>query len=1375
MTISTNQTTQSYVGNGVTTSFATGFVFQLPSDLVVQTQTAAGIIVNLVQGVDYSVTGGGSPANTGSVITNVPVASGTKLLISRNVPLSQLTHWVPNDPNPSTATENAVDKLTMLLQQYSYQNGRSWYLGPFDIDGSGAFDGRGNRGTNIADPIYPPDVVNLGFMENYINGLVNTGFARTPIDYEFVGNGATTVYSMPGATVPSAKAYYVTLDGILQRPDLDYIVVINANPFIQFTSAPPSSVLIGIRVLGFAAPLNVNIGSGTATVGKFLRGDLAWENTLVGPLGDFGVALPTDPQTLFQVRQNAATSIKIASGANAQGSLRFAIAGTGLPWNAEIAYDPIVLGWGWRAYGGPLLGVFFDSGDIDLGQNTFVLNRANNRVGIGGVLNPAYALDVLGGCNISGFYTGNADGSLITTGQVAPARLGSNVPAPNLFLAGDGTWKTAGGGGGGPTTIQIEDAAIAATVINKLHFAGDLGSYNLGTQLGVAITSIAGTTGNIAAYLPAGTPIPYTHIDNIVGPGILGRAGNFGSQAQVLAGTANQVLRMGSVATNLGWGLLGAANITPASLTPALLNSTNAAADTLLPSYDAATGHFKWVAAAANALPANGHVYEVLRGDTTWSNRIKIPGVSINAFTTPFTFYADHLTGGLPDGTFVDVAALSAEYDGNIPFAMNLGGQTTFGPQGTYTGIGATWTAALWKLSFTDPASYPHFVYGPSKSDYHLALTGFGTFKTYAHLDAGGTATVNFSNGGFCTAKIEDTAAQTITINFDGIHDFNAVRPENRVFKLFIQDTLGGSSIATTWVLTASDGKSVTIDAGALPSTIVDGMIIEFWLYPRVANYSVTVVLSGIASTSYTDAQARAAVGSHVVNSASINMTYNGGTQNISASIANGGINSSTMFASQVLPISAINASGTADSTTYLCGDGTWKTPTGGGAGDQPRILFKDDGVTLNVGLATNQINFIGAGVTVTSPDFGGTLLVNIPGGGGAGGQTPIQFKDEGTNIGAVGAIAAVNFVGPGVSASVVGTTATITIPGGGANSVPAFSAINSNQLLNVNGTGTAINWSNTFAGDYNWSGQQKLSYSYSDKPVTQNVYLNSFTAGYIGSHAGIKIEVDDHWQNTPGEDGYSTMSSFRRLYNPGSGTNNHFHVLDIAGSCTGSSVFQINTTSITQARKLNYSGSGGTIDSVWLVATSPNSNFSGSPDSSGFTHSWTSGGVRIGEVNYGNGWADFGLQETRGSARFVAGLEFFPDYLNNFGGPTKKYNVQWAISIGLAGPGDDGVAPKNWIGMLIDVDGIVPGGYDLRLWGGSTSLLAPNAFIKGTGYVNKAIDVSGANINLDGNNKPVALSLSQGQAIQFAPNVYIYFDGTNLKAYKNGTTVNII
>ena len=117
MTVSSSTARADYNGNGSTTAFTVPFYFLNTSHLLVlSTVIATGVSTTLVLGTDYTVTGAGVPAG-GTVTATVAPITGVKLSILRNVPITQTYHYVPNDPFPAASHENALDLLTMEVQQ----------------------------------------------------------------------------------------------------------------------------------------------------------------------------------------------------------------------------------------------------------------------------------------------------------------------------------------------------------------------------------------------------------------------------------------------------------------------------------------------------------------------------------------------------------------------------------------------------------------------------------------------------------------------------------------------------------------------------------------------------------------------------------------------------------------------------------------------------------------------------------------------------------------------------------------------------------------------------------------------------------------------------------------------------------------------------------------------------------------------------------------------------------------------------------------------------------------------------------------------------------------------------------------------------------
>jgi hypothetical protein len=116
MTVSSTTARVSYSGNGTTTAFAVPFYFLASSHLLVVLRSSTGGEVTQVLGTNYTVTGAGVTSG-GTVTMTVAPPSGSSLLISRNVPLTQETDFLPNDRLPADSLEQTVDKLTMITQQ----------------------------------------------------------------------------------------------------------------------------------------------------------------------------------------------------------------------------------------------------------------------------------------------------------------------------------------------------------------------------------------------------------------------------------------------------------------------------------------------------------------------------------------------------------------------------------------------------------------------------------------------------------------------------------------------------------------------------------------------------------------------------------------------------------------------------------------------------------------------------------------------------------------------------------------------------------------------------------------------------------------------------------------------------------------------------------------------------------------------------------------------------------------------------------------------------------------------------------------------------------------------------------------------------------
>ena len=134
MTISTQDSKVNYQGNGQTKVFQIPFPFLENNQIYVQKKDAQGNLINYTYATDYTVTGAGEE-NGGSVTLNVAPEQGSTISIYRNVPLTQEVDYRENEIFPAETHEEALDKLTMEVQQIQEQLDRSVKVDRFsDVD-----------------------------------------------------------------------------------------------------------------------------------------------------------------------------------------------------------------------------------------------------------------------------------------------------------------------------------------------------------------------------------------------------------------------------------------------------------------------------------------------------------------------------------------------------------------------------------------------------------------------------------------------------------------------------------------------------------------------------------------------------------------------------------------------------------------------------------------------------------------------------------------------------------------------------------------------------------------------------------------------------------------------------------------------------------------------------------------------------------------------------------------------------------------------------------------------------------------------------------------------------------------------------------------
>ena len=110
-----------FTTDGAIKTFAYNIPFLATSDLIVKTRIiATGIEALYVLDTDYSVTATNNDYSAGATITTLSgtaIPATIDLIVERKVPTTQSTEYPEASPFPAQSTEDALDKLTLLVQQ----------------------------------------------------------------------------------------------------------------------------------------------------------------------------------------------------------------------------------------------------------------------------------------------------------------------------------------------------------------------------------------------------------------------------------------------------------------------------------------------------------------------------------------------------------------------------------------------------------------------------------------------------------------------------------------------------------------------------------------------------------------------------------------------------------------------------------------------------------------------------------------------------------------------------------------------------------------------------------------------------------------------------------------------------------------------------------------------------------------------------------------------------------------------------------------------------------------------------------------------------------------------------------------------------------
>jgi hypothetical protein len=203
MTISSQTNRWAYNGDGATTVFAFTNKAFASSDVTVYVDGAFQ-----VESTDYTVSGVGDESGGNVTFVSAPPSGTNNVVLIRDVPKTQDTDLPLGGQFPASTIEDALDKLTVLVQQNADRIARALVLADADPEAIGTLPAKSDRASMFlgfdagGDPIAvagPASELPVTAFGASLIDDINAGAARATLG---LGSAATEDVGVAGASVP---------------------------------------------------------------------------------------------------------------------------------------------------------------------------------------------------------------------------------------------------------------------------------------------------------------------------------------------------------------------------------------------------------------------------------------------------------------------------------------------------------------------------------------------------------------------------------------------------------------------------------------------------------------------------------------------------------------------------------------------------------------------------------------------------------------------------------------------------------------------------------------------------------------------------------------------------------------------------------------------------------------------------------------------------------------------------------------------------------------------------------------------------------------------------------------------------------------------